>query len=67
MRSIRAASRWGRVFLKRLPTCVQAEDSREAKSERGDAIVRENIELIAWLFLCVLYEIVGTIVVSVYG
>jgi hypothetical protein len=44
MRSIRAASRWGRVFLKRLPTCVQAEDSREAKSERGDAIVRENIE-----------------------
>jgi hypothetical protein len=34
---------------------------------RGGGFVRENIALIVWLFLCVLFEIVGTIMVSVYG
>lgn len=29
--------------------------------------MRENIPLIMWLVLCTLFEIIGTIVVSVYG
>lgn len=29
--------------------------------------MRENIALIAWLFLCVLFEIAGTMLISVYG
>jgi hypothetical protein len=29
--------------------------------------MRENIPLIMWLVLCVLFEIIGTMVVTVYG
>jgi hypothetical protein len=67
MRSIRAASRWRPRFSQTVPHLRSGRRQSRGQAKGEGDIVRENIELIAWLFLCVLFEIVGTIVVSVYG